>query len=282
MNLQYRLFVSDIDGTLINENRKISEENKKMMALYRELGGQVTLATGRSYLETRKFIEELELELPVILCNGAILFDTKHDKLHTVTCLERQKVLPLISRLEHQFPAADMLIFTPKAIYTTGMNDFTAQGLDEEGFRVIEVHRFTDIPEDSPIIKFVVVSPHVEKTAVPYLQDQPEFDKLTVIQSADYYLEVLPLHTSKGLALVQLTDEWNIPLDNVAVIGDHLNDLSMFEVAGLSAAVGNAHPSAKEKADVLVPTNEEHAVAHYLGKYVINLPSQFEGQSAIR
>lgn len=270
MNLQYRLFVSDIDGTLINEDRKISEENKKMIALYRQRGGQITLATGRSFAETQKFIKELELELPVILCNGAVLYDAKRDQLHTVSRLEREKALRLISRIEQNLPSADILVFTPKAMYTTGMNAFTAQGLDEEGFRIVEVNRFMDIPEDSSIIKFVIVSPHVEKTAVPYLQNQPEFDELTVVQSADYYLEVLPLHTSKGQALIQLADEWNVPLKHIAVIGDHLNDLSMFEIAGLSAAVKNAHPSAKEKADVLVPSNEEHAVAYFLRQFVIN------------
>ena len=150
-------------------------------------------------------------------------------------------------------PDVDILIFTPKAIYTKGMNEFTAEGLDEEGFTIVEVNRLVEIPQDYPIIKFVIVKPNVEKTVVPHLQEQPEFDELTVIQSADFYLEVLPLHTSKGKAVVQLADEWNIPLQDVAVIGDHLNDLSMFEVAGLSAAVGNAHPSAKKRADVLMP-----------------------------
>lgn len=282
VNLKYRLFVSDIDGTLIGEDRKISEKNKNMIRLYRQLGGQVTLATGRSYLETKKFIEELGLELPVILCNGAILYDPLQDHLHTVTCLERNKTLNLVSRIEHTLPDVDILIFTPKAIYTKGMNEFTAEGLDEEGFTIVEVNRLVEIPQDYPIIKFVIVKPNVEKTVVPHLQEQPEFDELTVIQSADFYLEVLPLHTSKGKAVVQLADEWNIPLQDVAVIGDHLNDLSMFEVAGLSAAVGNAHPSAKKGADVLMPTNEEHAVAHFLKHYVIPSPSQYKSRTAIR
>src|SRR5690606_3957571 len=154
VNLKYRLFVSDIDGTLIGEDRKISEKNKNMIRLYRQLGGQVTLATGRSYLETKKFIEDLGWELPAIWCNGAILYDPLQDHLHTVTCLERNKTLNFVARIERMLPDVDILIFTPKAIYTKGMNEFTAEGLDEEGFTIVEVNRLVEIPQENPIIKF--------------------------------------------------------------------------------------------------------------------------------
>ena len=74
-----KCIVSDMDGTLLNENQKISEENRKALEAVREMGGQVIIATGRSYKEARLALDEANINCPIISMNGAAVYDQKGD-----------------------------------------------------------------------------------------------------------------------------------------------------------------------------------------------------------
>jgi Cof subfamily protein (haloacid dehalogenase superfamily) len=82
-------------------------------------------------------------------------------------------------------------------------------------------------------------------------------------------MDVLPKGVSKGKALIQLAEHFHIPLKRIAVIGDYLNDLEMFKVAGHSVAMGNAPDKVKQAADWVAPGNDQdgvtEAIYHLLG-----------------
>lgn len=269
MNLTYRLFVFDIDGTLIDKERKITEVNRQMIHFYRKLGGQVTLATGRSYPEAKRFIEHLRLQLPVILCNGAVQYDPLQDQLQTIHRISRHTALELVNWLCAYVPETDVLVYTTDTLYTIGTKPFTEQLLDREELTIVKVDRFSSIAQEKDIVKIVIATPQSVAVAFPNGLKFPQMDAVSFVQSADQYLEIIPSQTSKGQALKALAKQLNIPLKQVAVIGDHLNDLSMFKVAGLAAAVANGHPAAKKEAAVIMPSNEENAVAHFVWTYGI-------------
>ena len=81
-------------------------------------------------------------------------------------------------------------------------------------------------------------------------------------------LEMLEAGVHKGAAVRALAERLNLPMEQVMAIGDNENDLSMFEVAGLSVAMGNGTDRAKESADWVTLTNEEDGVAHAIEKAV--------------
>ena len=88
--------------------------------------------------------------------------------------------------------------------------------------------------------------------------------------SSNRYMEFNSIHTSKGLALKNLAKHLNITIDETMAIGDHLNDLSMLEVAGLSVAVNNAQDEVKRICDVTTSLNNcEGGVAQAIEKYVL-------------
>jgi hydroxymethylpyrimidine pyrophosphatase-like HAD family hydrolase len=92
---------------------------------------------------------------------------------------------------------------------------------------------------------------------------------LEFVQSSDHYFEILPPNISKGAALARIAEERGIPSCQIATIGDHLNDLSMLRMAGLSAAVANAHPHVLQMADIVVPSNDEGGVAYLIHQHLL-------------
>ena len=79
--------------------------------------------------------------------------------------------------------------------------------------------------------------------------------------TSDHSMDILPEGVTKGTALRTLANHLKIPTERIAVIGDYLNDLEMFEIAGISIAMGNAHEKVKAVADLIAPSNDAGGVA---------------------
>ncbi|MGA9174213.1 MAG: HAD-IIB family hydrolase, partial [Thermoactinomyces sp.] len=105
-SLVYPFLVSDMDGTLLNDAKEISAENKEGIALFREKGGFFTLATGRSYPESKKYIRELKLSCPVILYNGAMIYDPATDQLNPVSLISDSLMVSILKDLEQKLPSS--------------------------------------------------------------------------------------------------------------------------------------------------------------------------------
>ena len=87
---------------------------------------------------------------------------------------------------------------------------------------------------------------------------------IKIMQSSPFFLEILPAENSKGKSLERLCEIIGIPTENAVAVGDYENDIEMLEAAGISAAVDNAQESLKQKADVILPSCEENAIAHLI------------------
>ncbi|MFC4075866.1 Cof-type HAD-IIB family hydrolase [Salinithrix halophila] len=270
-NLAYPLFVSDIDGTLVTEFKAIPAANRASIAEFRQRGGQFTLATGRSFAEAKRFIEELHVELPVILCNGGILFDPQSNTLTPVATIDRDIVFDALAHLRRIAPPIDIFIYTTELVYATGISPATQAAVEagvESGEFPLEIVSSYDRLPQVPWIKLVVVA---DNRWMPDLHRWAETTDypLEFVQSSDNYFEILPRGISKGNAVRALTETLDLTPASAAVIGDHLNDLSMVRVAGKSAAVANAHPHLIQAADHIMPSNEEAGVSQFIDNHVL-------------
>lgn len=274
--LKYPLFVSDIDGTLVNQMKKIPDANKETLAAFRHHGGLFTLATGRSYIEAKHFIEELEIRIPVILCNGALIYDPSTDVLSPMATIEREIIFDTLVELEKRKEVLDIFVYTLDRVYATGISSFSRSAIEEGEFPLELIDTFDHIPQ-VPLIKLVMVSK--EETMQQFRKWMLQVNHpLELVQSADYYFELLPSNISKGNAVRSLAEKMDLTMEQCAVIGDHLNDLSMVEVAGISAAVANAHPQLVQAARHVMPSNEEAGVAHFIRRHLLTTTPQAQGQ----
>lgn len=267
LTLAYRLLVSDIDGTIANSAKEIADINRQAVSLYRQSGGMFTLATGRSYAEARRFIRILNPDLPVILCNGAVLYDPAADRLTPLATLQREVAADVLQKLTTLCLNIDIFVYTSDAVYATQVGPLAREGMNSEDFRLEIVESFGVLAE-VPWIKFVIVADHEEMKQLHAWSKTVNHD-LEFVQSSDHYFEILPPNISKGVALARIAEERRIPFRQIATIGDHLNDLSMLRMAGLSAAVANAHPHVLQTADIVVPSNDEGGVAHLINEYLL-------------
>ncbi|MBA4493417.1 Cof-type HAD-IIB family hydrolase [Paenactinomyces guangxiensis] len=268
-SLQYPFLVSDIDGTLLNSKNEISKENLRSISLFRRLGGCFTLATGRNYLESKRMIDQLELLFPVILCNGAILYEPATQSLLPIHTMSRDLMMAVLQDLEQKMPSAvDLFAYGVDRVYARKVSPQTQAWADQNDFQPEVIPSFEQIP-DTPCIKIVAVGGPEE---INLLQEWSRTIHLPVdfIASSDNYFEILPAGASKGNALARLLQKLHLVPEKAAAIGDHCNDLSMLSRAGLSAAVANAHPSVLQQAKVIVPSNDADGVSHLIHNHLIH------------
>ncbi|MFC7440356.1 HAD family hydrolase [Laceyella putida] len=270
--LPYPLLVSDIDGTLLDGHKRISSENKRSIARFRKQGGVFTLATGRTYMEAKHFIDELELDFPVILCNGTLLFEPATKRLLPVTTLPVTLIKRLLAdAMERVACPMELIAYGIDTIYITQLSPATRAELTAEGnleLNVVTLDSFDTLPE-VPYLKVVIIADPQEMPQVVAWSKTLHSFPLDSILSADNYFEILPRGSSKGAAIAKLLHQLQLEPRQLAAIGDHCNDLAMLQLAGLGAAVANAHPQVLQQADVIVPRHDEHAVSHLIEHFLL-------------
>lgn len=265
--LKYPLLVTDIDGTLLANNRQIPATNRRSIFSFRQVGGLFTLATGRSYSESKRFIDKLDLDLPVILCNGAVSYEPATQTLKPISTLENDLLHSILEEIKKLNTNADLFVYTLDTFYATHVGPLAQRGMESEDFQLERISSFDQLPR-LPWIKIVAVADHGDMRQLRKWSEAADFP-VEFVQSSDHYFEVLPLGTSKGNAVKRLAEKLDLSVMQAATIGDHCNDLSMIRVAGLSAAVSNAHPELLQAAKVIVPSNEEYGVSHFIRNYLL-------------
>jgi Cof subfamily protein (haloacid dehalogenase superfamily) len=273
----YAMFVSDIDGTLVTRTKEIPIANRESIAAFREQGGYFTLATGRSYLEAKRFIRELRLDLPVILCNGGVLYEPATKELTAVASLNRELLFRLLKELKRWKGEINTFVYALERIYATTISPSLQQALEQynDEFPLEMIPTFNALPH-TPVIKVVVVAePHT--MAKLHTWSTTWKAPIETVQSSENFFEILPQGISKGNAMEQIAKRYRIHTHQCAVIGDHMNDLSMVKKAGLSAAVANAHPHLLHAAQHVVPSNDEAGVSHFLDHYVLRAREVMQG-----
>lgn len=268
MQLNYELLVSDMDGTLLNDQSQLAAATKQAIARYQQAGGQFTIATGRSLIECEPFRQELALELPVILCNGAVLYFPQTKEIRVIHTLAHNTVDQLLTDILAIHPELNLLLFTSTQIYALQINADKVAELARIG---IETVPFTTLDQiDEPLLKIQMISrPQDGQTLFDLLSRKGLHDVCDFVQSHEYYFEILPKGISKGSTLQKLNELLEIPATRTAAIGDQCNDIAMLEHAGLAATVANAHHLAKQHADVQVPSNDQDGVAYFIDEILL-------------
>lgn len=282
------LYVSDLDGTLLNADQKLSEQTIETVNAWIAEGGSFSVATARSWDSAGHLLERLELKLPVVLMNGVFVYDPVQKTYNVSNLLgrdtafeiieqeERLGLRPFVYTVNHksEFKIYYKGMFNPSEInYVT---DRLKTG--DERFRLVD--KF-DIPQDEQIMEVNAIGTEEELEAAFRLFhgcDGMQCHFGPDIYSPGYHwLEINHPLANKRDGVAQL--KRLLQAERVVCFGDNLNDLPMFEIADEKYAMGNAHPLLKEKATGVLATNVEHGVARYL--QTIIPPARFGKSSGI-
>lgn len=269
--MSIKLVAIDIDGTLLNEKREITNEVKKTISAAISKGIVIVLCTGRPLPGVQDQLNELDLFQDndhVITYNGALVQQTKSGKIishHGLSHEDFLEIEVMARRIGSHLHSID-----DKAIYTSN-RDISVYTIQEASLVKMPLKYRTPeemTPEINLVKMMMIDEPEILDAAIARLPKSFR-EKYTTVKSAPYYFEVLNKNASKGAAVAKLSQYLGIKQEEIMAIGDNENDLSMIEYAGLGVAMGNAIPLVKKTAHVVTTTNDEHGVAEAIKKYVM-------------
>lgn len=252
-----KIFFSDLDGTLLNDQKKITPATVSALKSWTNAGHKFAICTGRAIDSAKEIKRTQGLDLPgvyLIGCNGGEIYDCEKDAvISRIPLSPAQCALILKVAKEHQIHChtyTDTHIISPA---------------DNEELRYYQraIHTPAIICEDiisaldKPPCKFLAIELY-DKTKLDNfrhaLQSLPDHD-LQLLYSNDRYLELFPAASGKGVAVKILCDYLNIPLSNALAAGDAGNDISMLQTAGIGIAMLNAGDDVKTIADIITETD---------------------------
>lgn len=278
MTRDIQLVAIDLDGTLLRDDKSLSQENVDAIKEAMEQGVQVVICTGR----TLPSIQYLSKQLPqgdgdeyLILQNGAVIHQLPDLNIVHETILtegDRQAIYDVFN--EYRSEEVQMVAFDPDKLYL--VDDETANPTVVQDAKTlstdITLAKFEEVLNLETLYKIVVFG------GVEFIDDYLEkipnelYEQVHIVRSLPVAIEFIPKLANKanGLnALIQLLD---IKAENIMTIGDELNDYEMVKMAGLGVAMENGHPEVKRVADELTLTNNENGVAHAIRKFVTQPP----------
>ena len=265
----YKLIALDMDGTLLNDEKKISPANYEAIQQARENGVKVVLASGRPLVGFRKYLEELELVSEddyAVAFNGALVQSSEGGEIVSKTTLtvdDYKYLYELSKELK-----VNMHALTETTVISPVDSKYTRLEAEMNGISS-EIANVYDVPSDTTVVKVMFVDePEIIEEIMNKIPEAVS-DKYTIVRSAPFYLEFLHKSVNKGAGVAALAEMLNIKQEEVICIGDAGNDIHMIKYAGLGVAMGNAFPEVKRTANFITKTNEEDGVAHVIKKFIL-------------
>ncbi len=252
------LLCTDLDDTLLTDDKRVSEENRRAIEYFKSEGGLFTFATGRVPKGARPILEQVQPNAPMVCFNGAGIYDVKKQQLVWTAELDEAAV-EAVEYVDKTFPFSGIEICTEREIYFCKMNRLVQQHKELEHFPDNNSD-YHDVPRPWTKVLFIQEEEYVPQVRQALLSS-PFTERYEFIQSSPYYYEMLPKGASKGAGLLELAKLMKIPAERTIAIGDNENDLSLINDAGVGVAVKNAVPEVLEAADYITVDNNSSAVS---------------------
>lgn len=271
-----KLFVTDLDGTLLGSNDKISQKNIKAIRDAVDAGVVVTFATGRMYCSAVQYARQADIDVPLITYNGALIkaasgqiyheeyIDPAAAEKFVGYCAKKQWYIQVNSNDKLYFP----VYLERSAAYekSTGIKGNTV-GWQELGKKTENVAKMLFVTGN--FAGDSLSENEQEENEIISEMTQKFNGKVLLVKSKKGLIEVINPNVSKANALLILAEQFGFKTDEIMAVGDANNDLPMLKAAGKSAAMGNAADNIKDVCDYVVDTNDNNGVAEAIYKYVL-------------
>ncbi|MEC1291918.1 Cof-type HAD-IIB family hydrolase [Bacillus mojavensis] len=243
-NVDIKLIAIDMDGTLLNDEQLISDENRKAIREAEDKGVYVVISTGRTLMTCRELAESLELSSFLITANGSEIWDSNFN------LVERKLLHTDHIKMMWDLRNKHNTNFWASTVNKVWRGEFPENITDHEWLK------FGFDIEDDDIRNEVLAALRKNK-------------ELEITNSSPTNIEVNALGINKAAALAKVSEKLGFTMEHVMAMGDSLNDIAMIKEAGLGVAMGNAQDIVKETADWITDTNIEDGVAKAIRHWVL-------------
>lgn len=266
----YRLIVSDLDGTLLRDDHTISEYTKSVIRKVSEQGIEFMLATGRIFGGARKYARELNLNTPILACNGALIKEAAGELLYgrplpedTLEEIFRQ----LTDRNIYFHCYAEESFYTKKIEGSlASFYSFNSAQPQEDRFPMVEIEPMELIGKEAVYKVLARYEDEVDRKALYDCLKEIPGTSVTVSWLNSF--DICADQVSKSSAIDRYAREKGIEPSEIICFGDNYNDVDMIRYAGLGIAPENAVSAIKEAADYVTCSNNEDGVAKAIEKFV--------------
>ena len=255
------LICTDLDGTLLDDEKRISDENIKAIEYFKENGGYFTFVTGRMPFFVKNIYDKIRPNAPFGCINGGGLYDCEKQEYIWNQEMSRD-VISVLECVDKELPSVGIQVNTPWHVF-----------FSKESDAMVEFRRVTGLPNlacgyndvTEPFSKIVFACEEHEIAPLEaLLRSHPMADRFDFIRSERTLFEILPKGINKGMAIKKLAEHLNIDVNGTVAVGDYNNDVAMLEVAGVGVAVENACAEAKSAADYITVSNNKNAIAEII------------------
>ena len=270
---QYKLIAFDMDGTLLNSQKKITDKTCEAIQKAIDAGIIVILNTGRCVAELEEYMEVLKNIQYINSTSGALVYDRKSNKDIYSSALDVDTVKAILDIVSSKNVMIDFL--TRESIVQRDKIEKMEQYRMEvyrDMFERVTV-KWEDIcgqyrEKPFPVAKLNIY--HTSEEARNYTRQRIEELQLGVemVNAETTSLEISAKGIDKGIGLEKLCQYLNISLSQTIVVGDADNDIGAMKKAGLAVAMGNANERIKELADVMVADNDHDGCREVIEKYI--------------
>ena len=293
----YKLLAIDMDGTLLNENKKISNENILAIKSAKQMGVKIVIASGRTIQGIEVYLKKLDLindEDYSVVCSGALVMNNTKENVIQCDPLSYEEFKYVFNLAKQLHITLNM--YTDESILIHSSNYYSRFDAIANNLP-LEITDFNSLDKDTKITKIMLINEDlsileemrglfpsilVEDVSIQSKKDYNrelfsdmsklpvEFlEKFTVSKVTPFNVEVMTKSSNKRSGLEKIAEKFKIKQSEIICIGDSGNDKQMIEYAGLGVAMGNAFPEIKEIADYVTLTNEDNGVAHVIDKFIL-------------
>lgn len=260
------LVVSDVDGTLVTTQKRVTERTRQAVAALHKCGIGFTVVSSRPAFGLRMLIDALAIKVPVAAFNGGVIASPQLD------IIEQRGLDGGVASEVLDFLEARQLgawVFTTEDWFT---RDLAGAHVSHETITV--QRRPTLVASFAPVvdraIKIVGVSDDYARLAASEEQARATFAaRVTAARSQNYYLDFVAPGVNKGSAVEALSKATGVPPAQIATLGDMENDVPMFRHSGFSIAMGNASDAVKHEARASTSTNDEDGFAGAIEHFIL-------------
>ncbi len=262
-----RLLLADVDGTLVTEDKVLTEAAKATARELHQAGIILAITSGRPPRGMSMLIEPLALKGAIAGFNGGVFVDPdlaviESHRLDPATAKQTLKLILDQGLDAWVYTEAEWLIRDKEAPHVA-REAWTVK------FDAAVVPSFTDA-HLARAVKIVGISDDLDLVAACEKAAQNTLgDRASAERSQPYYLDVTHPQANKGMVVATLSKRLNIPPDQIATMGDMPNDVLMFCKSGFSIAMGNASDAVKARASAVTDSNENDGFAKAVRKFVL-------------
>lgn len=262
--MKAKLFVTDMDGTLLNSQRKITDKVKLAIKKAVKAGVIFTVATGRMHISALPYVQELGIDVPVITYNGALIKYASGDEVFA-SYLDKQLVQSLVDYAQEQ--NIHIQLYSDDKLYYSQENELskfyqTAAGVTGHPVGDALVEYMDKVP------KLLLIGRNPEEADRAARDIAAKFaGQIVAVKSTPIYVELIKPGINKASAIAKMAEIYKVPSEAILAIGDSNNDITMLQAAHYGVAMGNANADVKKVAKYQVADCDHDGIAEAIERF---------------